>query len=83
MSTIENFIFGVRMVEKRARARREDTDQRIAKDIELDPRKSATLRGITEISTAANRAAQSTLDTLLDELEELINMLDAGDVDAK
>ena len=87
MSTIENFVLGVRMAEGRARKRREETDQRIAKDIEIDPHKSATLRGVTQIANEANHSAQATLDSLLGDLFDLLKMLDekkgADDAEAK
>lgn len=87
MSTIEHFIFGVRYAEKSARERREGIDHRIAKDIEFDPRNAKTLRGITRISDEANRDARATLDSLLEQLASLLNMLDekkgADDAEAK
>ncbi len=87
MSMIESLVFGIRYIEKTARERREGIDLRIAKDIEFDPRKSATLRGITRIADEANRDARATLDSLLEQLADLLKMLDdkkgAGDAEAK
>lgn len=85
MTTIDNFIAGIRMAEKFARTMRERIDQRIAKDIEFDQRKSSTLRGVTQIADEASRDAQATLDDLLIQLASLLKMLDEqkGQCDAK
>lgn len=87
MPTIENFVLGVRYAEKSARERREGIDLRIAKDIEFDPRNAATLRGITRIADEANRDARATLDSLLEQLADLLKMIDekkgADDAESK
>ena len=76
MERLERFVFGVRMMVQAARERRAKIDEQIAKDIALDPRNAATLRGITQIASVANRDAQATLDTLLDTLLDLLKSLD-------
>lgn len=76
MEKLERFVFGVRIIERTARERRAKIDEQIAKDLTLDPRNAATLRGITQIATEANRDAQATLDTLLDQLASLLKTLD-------
>lgn len=76
MEKLERFVFGVRIIERTARQRRAKIDEQIAKDLTLDPRNAATLRGITQIAAEANRDAQATLDTLLDQLQALLKSLD-------